>query len=308
LLDERAFADRATHALAQDEVRDEIATRIGDRLVAAHPELAERRPVLDVAAAALVADPAFAAEFHRGAARMQRALFHDGGAVVRLAVPGAGEELRWAVAARSATTARAVPPVDPELLTLGGGRLETGLRDAAPLARRLAGLRIPALLLGALLLTAAVLRAPTRRRGLRRAAMAVAAVGGVTLAATTIARALVLSTFDTGHGDAVVSEIWSAFLGDLRLWALAAAGVALVLAAAAEPGGPGAWRRALAWLAHPPGAAARVLRAVGLLVIAVLLLAAPEVPLELGLVALAGALVFTAAGELLRMRPLRRAD
>jgi hypothetical protein len=47
---------------------------------------------------------------------------------------------------------------------------------------------------------------------------------------------------------------------------------------------------------------------VAVLGLAVLLLAAPEVPLELGLVALAGALVFTAAGELLRMRPLRRAD
>ena len=42
------------------------------------------------------------------------------------------------------------------------------------------------------------------------------------MAATTIARAIVLSTFDTSHGDAVVGTIWDAYLGELRLWGLAA--------------------------------------------------------------------------------------
>src|SRR6185369_15465215 len=142
---------------------------------------------------------------------------------------------------------------------------------AAPVARTLARLAPLAFAAGLVLLTLAVLRAPTRRRGLRRAAMALASVGGITIAGLAIAKALLLATFDTSHGDAVVSTIWSAYLGDLRLWALAC-GAALVLAAAAEPGAPGAWRRMLARASHPHGVAGRLLRAAGLVIVAVLLL------------------------------------
>jgi hypothetical protein len=48
-----------------------------------------------------------------------------------------------------------------------------------------------------------------------------------------------------------------------------------------------------------------VLRAAALLLVAVLLLTAPAVPINLALVALAGALVFSAAAEIARLRLLR---
>jgi hypothetical protein len=151
------------------------------------------------------------------------------------------------------------------------------------------------------LLVSSALRAPTRRRGARRAALGVALAGGAVVALTTVARGLVLSTFDTSHGDAVVGEIWDAFLGDLRLWGLVAGAVGLVVAAAFEPGPRGAWRCVLTQLASPHGAAGRLARAAGLLVLAVLLLWMPEVPLELALVTAAGLLVFTAAAEVVRV-------
>jgi hypothetical protein len=103
-------------------------------------------------------------------------------------------------------------PGDPELLRLGGGRLENALRAAAPVARSLAALFWLPLLAGLALLAHAARRAPTRRLGLRRAAFGLAVAGGATVAATSIARAIVLSTFDTSHGDAVVGTIWSAAL------------------------------------------------------------------------------------------------
>jgi hypothetical protein len=293
VLDERAFAARAAGTLAQDEVRDEIVDRIVVRALDAQPELATRRPVLEAAAADVVDDPSFPARFTSGAAALHRALFTDDRAVVRFPLPGAGPQLHAAVAA--------IPATDPELMTLGGGRLETGLRDAAPLGRRLSGLAPVALAVGLLLLIAAVLRAPTRRRGLRRVAMAVACAGGVTLAATAIARALVLATFDTSHGDAVVGTIWSAYLGDLRLWSLLVGAAGLVVAAAAEPGPRGAWRRWLARATAPAGRAGRLALAGGLVLLAVLLLTAPEVPLDLALVAAAGVLVFAAAAEVVRV-------
>jgi hypothetical protein len=116
-----------------------------------------------------------------------------------------------------------------------------------------------------------------------------------------IARALVLSSFDTSYGDAVVATIWDAFLSDLRIWALATGAVGLVAAAAFDPGNPGAWRRIAGRVLAPCGSAARIARAAALLLVAVLLLWLPEVPLDLAVVAASGLLVFTAAAEFVRL-------
>ncbi len=121
------------------------------------------------------------------------------------------------------------------------------------------------------------------------------------MAATSIARAVVLSSFDTSHGDAVVSTIWGAYLADLRLWALAVGALGVIAAAAFEPGAPGAWRRGLERALNPGGSPARLLRAGALILLAVLLLWMPEVPLDLALVSAAGVLVFSGAAEVVRV-------
>src|SRR5918998_1269284 len=78
VLDQRAFADRATATLRQDEVRDEIAQRIADREIAQIPELATRRPAVEAAVAEVVEGAEFPAEFHAGATAMHASLFADG--------------------------------------------------------------------------------------------------------------------------------------------------------------------------------------------------------------------------------------
>ena len=314
VLDRDAFAARATGALHQDEVVDEVVARIATREIEDNPALAARRPILEAAVGDVVADPRFAAEFHTGALVLHDALFGDGGVAVpvdgarapirvrvtALALPGAGRELRAAVAARSPATASEVPREDPVLFSLGGGKLETALVDAAPHAQRLSALAPLAFAAGILLLGLAAWRAPTRRLGLRRGALGIALASGAIVAASSIARAVVLSTFDTSHGDAVVGTIWSAFLADLRLWALAIGAVAVIVAAAIEPGAPGAWRRILMATMSPSGSVLRLARAVGLILLAVLLLWMPEVPLDLALVLAAGLLVFSGAAEVIR--------
>jgi hypothetical protein len=171
--------------------------------------------------------------------------------------------------------------------------------------RRLAAFAPLALLAGFALLAFAGLRAPTRRLGARRVAFGFALAGGALVAATTVGRVVVLSSFDTSHGDAVVGAIWDAFLGDLRQWGLIAGALALVFAAAFEPGTRGAWRQLLAQVLSPCGSAARFARAVALLALAALLLWMPEVPLDLALVSAAGVLVFSAAAEVVRLTSLR---
>jgi hypothetical protein len=51
----------------------------------------------------------------------------------------------------------------------------------------------------------------------------------------------------------------------------------------------------------PRGSALRLLRATGLVLLAVLLLWMPEVPLDLAVVVAAGLLVFAGAGEVVRL-------
>ena len=101
----------------------------------------------------------------------------------------------------------------------------------------------------------------------------------------------------TSYGDAVVSVVWNAFLGDLRVWALAACAAGLVVAAAA--GGPRLAARAL--LVAPATRGARLLRAAGLLVVAGFAVQVPQLVLHIGLVAFAAAAFYVAAGDLLRV-------
>jgi hypothetical protein len=221
--------------------------------------------------------------------------------VTELMLPGAGRDLQAAVTARSPAAARELPPADPVLFSLGGGGLEAQLVESAPTARRLSALGPLAILVGLVALVAAAWRAPTRRLGLRRAALGIALAGGIIVAATSIGRAVVLSSFDTSHGDAVVGTIWSAFLADLRLWALGVGAVGVIAAAAIEPGAPGAWRRMLAAAMTPAGSMTRLARAIGLVALAVLLVWMPEVPLDLAMVVAAGLLVFSGAAEVVRL-------
>src|SRR4051794_6554686 len=306
VLGRQAFAARATGALHQDEVIDEIAARIVAGEIADNPALAEDQPVLEAAVDDVVSGAKFPGEFRAGALALHDELFGDATGphpvrVTALGLPGSGRDLHAALTARSRVAARELPAGDPVLFQLGGGRLESTLVDTAPHARAYAALAPLALVAAFVLLALAASRAPTRRLGLRRAALGIALAAGATVAAISIARAVVLSTFDTSHGDAVVGTIWGAFLADLRLWALVVGLVGVVAAAAFEPGAPGAWRRLMAAVMTPSGSLLRLARAAGLVLLAVLLLWMPEVPLDLAVVVAAGLLVFTGAAEIVRL-------
>jgi hypothetical protein len=237
------------------------STASPQRIVDAQPELADQRPELDAAAGRTpCAARSSPASSTRGAAALHRELFTDRRAPRPAGDPRAGASVRADFLARVRTSSPrrsrpsrgCSPPTDPQLMALGGGRLETGLRDAAPWGRRLAALWPFALAAARCCWPGGAPRsgAPARAapRGAGRGAPAAARRGR-----HDDRQALLLSTFDTSHGDAVVGTIWNAYLGDLRLWGLAVGAGALVLAALAEPGTRGDWRRALA----APGAPAR---------------------------------------------------
>jgi hypothetical protein len=298
ILDEGAFADRAVSTLKSDEVREEAAHRIAMRIVQQRPQLLPREAAIEEDASVQIADnPEYAQGFRSAAARLHHALFTDPGAAAALQVRGSGFSLRTRL--QTMPGLRDVPAIDdPALLAVETGGREGTLRRLAPPARVAA---IPVAIVFGLaglgLLAFGVAHAPTRRRGIWSAGVTVAAAAGLIAAGVTGAADLVLHQVDTGFGDAVVRQVWDAYVGDLRDWALGIGAAALVIAAAA--GGPRLTLRAV--LATPRSRPGRLLRAGGFLAAALLAVALPELVLHVALVTGAAVLVYVAAGELLRV-------
>jgi hypothetical protein len=232
IVDETAFADRAEAALARPDVREEVALRLIARLERDHPELVPGHRLLANAIREIVRAPEFDAEFRVGVARMHAALF-DGGDV-SLALPETMTRVRAARERRVPALTGRLPAADdaPPVMTLGtGGALERELRRAAPAAGGLAAWWPLALGLGLALLVFAVVRAPGRC-GLRGAGLAAAVAGGVAAVGTIGAEFLLLRTFTTRHGDAVVDAIWDSYVTDVRTGGLIAMALGLAVAAA----------------------------------------------------------------------------
>jgi hypothetical protein len=298
ILDEDAFADRAASTLKSDEVRQEVAARIAARAVEEQPSLAgDEAAVEDAAITNVVSDPGFVFAFRAAAAHMHHAVFSDEDVDGALRVGGSGATLEAALE-RLPGWHRVQEIKDPWLLSVENAGRERPVRRLAPLAADLAiPLTILFALLGAALMALGIARAATRRRGAWAAGITVATAGGLLAASITGTIDVVLDQFDTGFGDAVVSQVWSAYFGDLRIWALAIGAAGLVVAAAA--GGPRLGPRTL--LVTPASRSGRVLRAAALLALAALAVALPEMVLHIALVTLAAGLVYVAAGELLRV-------
>ena len=285
---QRGVRRRARPARSQqDEVprRDRRADRRRARSEA-RPALAARcarcsRPRWATSCAGAGASPR---EFHAGAAAMHRALFDDARRQT-LRLPGAGAELRAAVASRSASAAALLARATRRCSTSAAAGLETALRRCRPDRARLASLAPLALVAAALLLVAAALRAPTRRRGLRRAALGLALAGGVHRRGDRDRprdRPLDLRHQPRRRRRRHDLERVPRRPAALGRWSSGAVG--LIAAAVFEPGAPGAWRRGLRRMLSPSGSPARLVRAGALALLAALLLWMPEVPLDLALV------------------------
>jgi hypothetical protein len=194
----------ARHAIVDEDAfadRAQTALERPDVRDEVAARLIRQEPLL---AAHVVADPRFEAAFRDGTTRMHGALFESRSEEVSLRLQGV------------------------ELMTLGGGgTLERELRGAAPAAADLAAWWPVALVFALVLLV---------RAGVGRVGVAVAVAGGVAAAGTVVIELVLLRTFTSQHGDAVVDAIWDSYLAELRYLGLgvALAGLAVSLA----------WRRA----------------------------------------------------------------
>jgi hypothetical protein len=295
VLDRDRFADRAVETLAQDEITDEIAARFSTGVIERSPGLVALRPALETAAIEVAESEWFAVRFATGMRTLHDGIFSGSDPRPSLHVPGIAGQVRAALARRTPVLALRLPrDTDPELMAVGGNAPKRALLETATRVDGPSRLAPVVLALGLLGLLVVALGARDRRRGLWESGLALAGAGGALLAGWTGARTLTLEGFDTGWGDAVVTTIWGAYLGDLRTWSLGLAGAGIVLAAvAAHP----EQRVQASWSRVP----ARV-RGGALLVAGALALADRDLALDLAAVAAAGLLLYLGARQLLAGR------
>ena len=218
VLDADGFADRATAAVQDQNVRGVIADRVTDEVVLRHQaDLISARPVISSAISGIVGSGAFRSLLRRAVLDAHRAVLARDQSTFTLTLADVGtvagaalEKLSPGVAARVQTSS----PV--ALLRRGIGAGDDVARSAERL--RALGYVLPALTLVAA--GAALAVSPDRRRTVATLGVG-AAVAGVTIVVVLlVARVLALGRVSGADPRAAAGAIWDAYLSDLRTWGL----------------------------------------------------------------------------------------
>jgi len=306
VVDSDQFANRATAALSNDDVRALIAAQITDQLVLQNEaDLLAARPIIESVASAVVGSRAFTSLFRSAVRDVHRAVFQRDQDTVTLTVADVGtvlaaalEQVRPALARRLESTDRVA------LLDRDIGSVSERLVRLADDVRALALL----LLGGALVLVVAALAvSPDRRRTVVELGIG-AAVGGVVLAvAYEVARSIAVDHVEGAEARVAAGAVFDAFAADLRTaaWILAGSGAVVAAAAASlirpvdvrEP-----LRRLGGWLAtEPQRPALRALRGAGLLAAGLVVIVERDAVLSLLLTVFGVYLVYEGVTALLRL-------
>ena len=268
LFDTEQFGNRATAALQDPDVRQEVGERVtDDLLLRAEPDLLAARPILSSAVAGIVGGDAFAALFRRAATDAHRAVFERDSDTVALTIADVG--VLAAEALRQLRPKLAEQLEEDRRLSVVDQRLGGITGDLARIARQVRAITFVLALLTLACAAAAVALARDRRATVARLGVAMIAAGVAVVAATVVARAIALGMVDDADRDAA-GAVWDAFAGDLRTtgWLLAGAGAVTAAAAASlvrpievEEPLKAAWRIATR---EPEGTRWRVVRGIAL--------------------------------------------
>ena len=307
VFDSDAFADRATTALEDPDVRAFISERVTDQAVKVRPDLVGVRPVIGAVADGIIRSTPFRALFRAGATDLHRSVFTRDSTTVSLAVSDVGVLVIQALERISPAAAKRVPPnLETQLVRISDGS-EQALTQALQLAEGIHFLAVACLSLAALLLVAGVLLAPDRRRVFGWIGLGAVGAGLATVLLFTVAGLLVTHAAEDGQPRDAARAVWDVYLGDLRDWGVLVAVVGAVVAGASaslvRPMETGPMLRA-GWArvsATPSRPLLRVARALALIVAGGLVIAGRDSIPQL-LILLAGiALMYVGVAEVMRM-------
>ena len=232
VFDSDAFADRATTALEDPDVRAFISERVTDQAVKARPDLVGVRPVIGAVADGIIRSTPFRALFRAGATDLHRSVFTRDSTTVSLAVSDVGVLVIQALERISPAAAKRVPPnLETQLVRISDGS-EQALTQALQLAEGIHFLAVACLILAALLLVAGVLLAPDRRRVFGWIGLGAVGAGLATVLLFTVAGLLVTHAAEDGQPRDAARAVWDVYLGDLRDWGVLVAVVGAVVAGA----------------------------------------------------------------------------
>jgi hypothetical protein len=234
VLDPIAFSSRVVAALDKPGVSTFVAQQIADGVVAANRDLTGVKPVITTFAQAVVNSAPFRVLARRGALETHRLIFSSGAEHVLLAVPDVGVLLRGTLQTVSPDVARRVPTnlravIDTRLTGAVAARVVATLRAAARV-RLFARL---GLVIGVLLVIGAVALAPARRQALLDASMGLLAIAAVLALVVPLGRAALMGAIADPSLRVAAGDLWIAFAGGLRTWALALTTAGLMLMAGA---------------------------------------------------------------------------
>jgi hypothetical protein len=300
------FADRAAATLDAAPVRAAAARRLTDVVVGARPNLVGLRPIIELAARAVVGTPQFRSVVRRAALDAHRSAFDAHTRGLTLQIRDAGLLVADLVQRLAPQAADRMPTrVITRVARIHGGVHGFMLRVAEH-ADRARPAKWIALAVGLALALAALVVTDSRRASVLRLGVACAAVGVAVALAASVAPSLLADS--VGPADrAAVRAALGVWLDPLTAWALAAAfaGVVVGLAAAAvvRPIPVMALlRRAWSAVATPPRSRLQhVLHAVAVIAVGAAMLLWPRAVLGALIVAVGALLVLAATAEVLAL-------
>lgn len=288
LLDTDRFVAHADAVRRDPEVSRHLAVELGDRVIAARPDVVAARPLLEATLAGIIRSSAFAPAFRAMAAPLHQAAVGGDPDTIVLRLADVGAVLTAAARSASPQAARAIPAdLDVRLARIGSGDL-TGRAVTGVHAVRLLSWLLPCVALVCFAVALLLSRGRRLRAG-HEVGQGVLAVGVVLAVAGLLATYLLDRLAPDTLGGAVVVAGWHDVAGAVRLTALltAAAGyLVMVGTRLAEAGSLSAASLAVSvgsWLrggqGQSPGAA--VARAAVVVGVGVLLVLDPLTALSL---------------------------
>ena len=309
IVDSGAFADRAVDALQQPAVRRVVAREIVVQLVErSSQDLVAARPVLQSVVDSIVASEPFAGVIRLAAEHGHRLLFERAATNAAFDVADAGTVVTSALRKLAPNLVKYIPPqTQTVLVTL---RRRSFASATLRFADRIRVLGIVLPLLAVLLVATAILVATRRRTAVTRLGIAFGTAAVITAIVLELLRLYVgthvYGTQELTNADVrgAVGGLWSAYLGDLMTWILAAGALAWTVAAASAsllaPYSGTAGLARLRGLARAPSTPAqRAVRGGAGIVAGLVLILEPMWVLRVIVVACGVLLLYVAIGELL---------